>query len=1009
MTPADNKTPETAWGSRFRGFHALMPKRIEHILVVSSLYESFILEEEGLLTEMITSQYLDMGLSHAPHVSRASTGKEALGFIEHNTVDLVLTMTRLGGMKVEEFARRAKEIRPTIPIVVLADEARELYRRPELRTCEHINRVYLWYGDAKILLAIIKVLEDRFNAEHDTAAGDVRVIILVENSVRFYSTYLPLIYTELMKLTQSLMVEGVNLEHRLLRQRARPKILLADNFEEAWELYSRYSDNVLGVISDIGFPKGGQLDQSAGLELARRIREHSPHLPILLQSSDAAKEEAADQLRVCFINKKSPSLLRQLRDFMLSNLGFGDFVFQLPDGTEVGRAHDLRSLEEVVAIVPDESLAFHAQHNHFSNWLMARTEFELASVLRKRDVSEFSSIEAVRRYLLSSLAESRVRSKSGVITDFSPDKFDITATFSRIGTGSIGGKARGLAFINTLLRHYNVRQRFKEVRIGVPHSVAIGTDVFDRFLDENDLSGLVTREVDDRQIIDAFLHARLPEAVRRHLAAFIEYVQYPLAVRSSSMLEDSQDRPFAGIYSTHMIPNNHYDPSVRFEQLCRAVKLVFASTLFRVARRYLEATGRHSEEERMGVIIQEVIGSPHGNRFYPTFSGIARSYNFYPTGQMEPEDGIASVALGLGKMVVEGGETLRFSPAYPQVLPQFASTKEMLDNSQRHFYALDLSLHRRRPSTDPDAYLTRLDLEAAAQDGTLDPIGSVYSPENDAVYDGLYRDGLKLVTFAHVLKSGLFPLAEILQWLLQVGREGMACPVEIEFAVDMNVDPMRFGFLQIRPIISHEEFADVHISEEEEKGAFCYSSQALGNGRIRDIQDIVYVKPKDFDSAQTREMALEVARINDKLRKADRRYMLIGPGRWGTADRWLGIPVTWEQISSAQVIVEATLEDFIVTPSQGTHFFQNLTSLGVGYLTVDTNVNSGRIDWNWLDHQPAAEESKHIRHVALSKPLGIKLDGRSRRGVILPPGALACDEDLLEDPRTMTHGSWHSE
>jgi CheY-like chemotaxis protein len=986
-------SPAATWEAHFTGFHNLMPNRVQHILVVSSLYESFILEEEGLLSEMITSEYLDMNLSHAPRVSRASTGTEALEFIESNPVDLVITMTRLGGMKVPDFARRAKEINPDVPILLLADEERELFRQPDLRTSEHIDRVFLWHGDAKIILAIIKLHEDRLNVEWDIQCGDVRVILLVENSVRFYSNYLPLIYTELMKLTQALMAEGVNLKHRLLRQRARPKILLTETFEQAWELYSKYSANLLGVISDVRFPRDGELDSQAGLELARRIRESMPHLPVLLQSSDRSNEPNADKLKARFLDKKSPRLLRELRGFMLSNLGFGDFVFQMPDGTEVARARDLRSLEETIALIPDESLAFHAQHNHISNWLMARTEFELASLLRKREVSDFPSIEDVRRYLISTLADSRERSQSGVVTDFSPEKFDVATTFTRIGTGSIGGKARGLAFINALIKHHSLRQRFHGLRIAVPKSAAIGTDVFDAFLDENDLRGLVTQDVDDRDIQEAFLAAKLPKAARRHLAAFLEFVEYPLAVRSSSMLEDSQDKPFAGIYRTHMIPNNHYDPKVRLRQLSDAVKLVYASTFLRIAKRYLESTGYHTEEEKMGVIVQEIIGSPHADRFYPTFSGIARSYNFYPTGQMKPEEGIACVALGLGKMVVEGGEALLFSPAYPHILPQFATTKEMLENSQRQFYALDLGEPVRPPSTDPDAYLRKFDLETAAEDGTLDPIGSVYSQENDMVYDGLFRQGPKLVTFAHVLKSDLIPLAEVLKCLLQIAREGMACPIEIEFAVDMTADPMRFGVLQVRPIISHEEFTDVCLNEIDENQAVCFSPQALGNGQICNVSDIVYVKPESFDTSQTRRMAAEVGVVNNKLHKMGRSYMLIGPGRWGSADRWLGIPVTWEQICSAQVIVETTLDNFLVAPSQGTHFFQNLTSLGIGYFTVDPTVNSGHIDWDWLGRQPAAEETQYVRHVALSQPLGIKLDGRTRRGVVLRPGSFPCVQE----------------
>jgi CheY-like chemotaxis protein len=969
----------------FCGFHNLMPHRVESVLLVSSLYESFILEEEGLLTELITSEYLEMHLSHAPRVSRASTGDEALEFIRSQDVDLVITMTRLGQWNLADFANAVKGIRPDLPVVVLAGEPRELPQHRELFECPSIDRTFLWSGDAKILLAIIKFVEDHRNAEHDTRAGDVRVIVLVENSVRFYSAYLPLIYAEVVKLTQSLMTEGINPMNRLLRLRARPKILLAETFEEAWNLYTKYSDHLLGVICDIRFPREGKLDDTAGLEFTRLIRQDSPHLPILLQSSNTSYLKPAADLQASFLNKGSRSLLQDLRDFILGQLGFGDFVFAMPDGREVGRAHDLRSFEALAAEVPDESLVFHARNNHFSNWLMARTEFEMATRIRPRKVTDFPTVAEMRAYLAGTLAEFRERSQSGVIADFSPTRLEIPATFTRIGSGSIGGKARGLAFINALIRRYNLRYRFDGVRIGVPASAAVGTDVFDAFLEENNLRELTVQDVEDEEIARAFLEARLPRAIHSDLAAFLRQVRYPLAVRSSSLLEDSQDRPFAGVYTTHMIPNNHSELNIRLDQLCDAIKLVYASTFFRRARRYVEATGRHTEEEKMGVILQAIVGSTHGERFYPTFSGVARSYNFYPAGQMKPEDGVACVALGLGKMVIEGGQSLLFSPALPNVLPQFPTTQDLLSGSQRQFYALDISHPEVYPTPDADANLLMLGLDVAEADGTLAPIGSVYSAENDVVYDGVLRDGPRLVTFAHVLKSGLIPLPGILRLMLDIGIEGMAYPIEIEFAVDMSRQPVEFGFLQIRPIISHQEYGDVCLGDVAPDETICYSPKALGNGQMCGIHDIVYVKPEEFDSSYTREIAAGLARINDDLHRAERRCVLIGPGRWGSADRWLGVPVTWDQISSAQVIVETTLKDFVVTPSQGTHFFQNLTSFGVGYFTVDPSVGDGSIDWNWLAAQKAAEETRFLRRIYLDEPLDVRLDGRTRLGVIFKP------------------------
>lgn len=969
----------------FAGYQSLMPHRVQEVLLVSSLYESFILEEDGLVADLISSEYLELNLSHAPRVTHVPTGDEALRLIRQQPVDLIITMTRLGGWNVAAFAEQVKKIKPDLPLVVLAEEPRELSRYADLRVRGLVNAAFVWNGDAKILLTIIKLLEDRLNVEHDIKVGNVRVIILIENSVRFYSAYLPLIYTEVMKLTQSLMAEGLNHTHRLLRQRARPKILLAQTFEEAWELYSKYSENVLGVISDVRFPRSGNLDPGAGIEFTRRVRADSPHLPVLLQSSDESHAGDAETLNACFLHKKSPTLLRDLRNFMFGNLGFGDFVFKLPDNTVVGRAHDLRSFAETIAKVPTECLGFHAGQNHFSNWLMARTEFEIATRIRPRQVSEFSTLEEVRRYLLESLSEYREKHRTGMIADFAPGAFDPAATFTRIGGGSLGGKARGLAFISALLRRYDLRRRFKNVRIGVPHSAVIGTDFFNSFLDENNLRGLAADNVDDEQIAKAFLAAELPRELHDYLSEFLWYVRYPLAVRSSSLLEDSQEQPFAGIYATHFIPNNHQALDVRLGQLCAAIKLVYASTFFRRAKRYLEATGHHTEEENMGVILQEIVGSRYDNRFYPTFSGVVRSYNFYPLAHMTPEDGVAHVALGLGKMVVEGGESLMFSPAHPPVLPQFAAAPDMLANSQRSFYALDMSRSELLPSADGSSHLARLGLDVAEADGTLAPIGSVYSVQDDVVYDGIYRPGPRLVSFAHVLKADLFPLAEILRVLLDIGRRGMACPIEIEFAVNMSAEPMEFGFLQIRPIVGGEEFEDVLLEEQDRARAVCYSRQAMGNGRVRNLQDIIYVRPDRFDSACTREIAAEISQLNDKLQNAGRPCVLIGPGRWGSTDRWLGIPITWDQVSSAKVIVETTLRDFMPAPSQGTHLFQNLTSSRVRYLTINPIAGEGFIDWNWLAARQTVEETRFVRHVVVPAGLEVKLDGRTRQGVILKP------------------------
>lgn len=985
MTERPDNRAADALTFQFGGFDRLMPHRVQHVLLVSSLYESFVLEEDGLLSEMITSQYLDMHLSHSPRVSRASTADQALAILREEKIDLLITMTRFSEVSLEAFAESVAGIRSDLPIVVLADEPRELELRDGLQNCPYIDRVFVWNGDSGLLLAIIKYVEDALNVAHDTRVGDVRVILVVENSVRFYSAYLPLIYTEVVHLTRSLMQDGINMMHQLLRLRARPKILLAATFERAWDLYEKYSDNMLGVISDIRFPREGHHDPQAGLELTRRIRKKAPYLPVLLQSSNEAFKAEADKLSAGFIHKSSPTLLQELRVFMQSSLGFGDFVFTLEDGTEVGRAGDLFEFERMLAQVPVESIEFHAGYNHFSNWLMARTEFEMATRIRPVRVDDFATTEELRAYLIETLAEFREKSQTGVITDFSPRKFDVATSFTRIGGGSIGGKARGLAFVNALLRHHDLTRHFDGINLFVPRTAVLGTDMFDTFLDENRLRKLVSKDVSDERICRMFLKCELPEQVINNLTALLRFVRYPLAVRSSSLLEDSHGRPFAGIYETYMIPNNNPSLRIRLEQLCRAIKYVYASTFYRKAKRYLEATGHHVEEEKMAVIIQEIVGSEYGGRFYPTFAGVARSLNYYPMGSMTLEEGVVCVALGLGKTVVDGGEYLMFSPDHPEVLPQFPTTQDLLSNSQRYFYALDTSRPEMQPSRDDAAALKRLGLDVAESDGTLAPIGSVYSPENDRLYDGVHQAGPRLVTFAHVLKSDVFPLAGILRKLLDIGREGMACPVEIEFAVDMNPRPMEFGFLQIRPAVSAESTHAVDITEAQCQSALCHSPEALGNGMLDDICDLVFVTPDDFDSGATREIAREIGVINERIRAADRSCILIGPGRWGSADRWLGIPVTWEQISTARAIVETALPDFMVTPSQGTHFFQNLTSLGIGYFTIDPNVNKGHIDWDWLKRLSPVEKAQRVTHVTLDRPVVVRIDGRRHVGVIERP------------------------
>ncbi|MFQ5807362.1 MAG: PEP/pyruvate-binding domain-containing protein, partial [Phycisphaerae bacterium] len=721
---------------RLGRFPNLMTRRVEKILLVSSAYESFILEEDGLLSELIFSEYTDLGLSHAPHVTRVASGEEALAAIRNprgqdaratRPFDLVITMLRVGDMDIFQFSRAVREIAPELPVVLLIADELELSRLGDRRAELDVDGIYVWQGDAKLFLAIIKVIEDRWNAEHDTQIGGVGVIILVEDSLRYRSSLLPALYSELVKQTRSVMQDGLNRMHKLLRMRARPKILVAETYEEGIELYEHFKEYLFGLITDVGFPRNGEPDPGAGLAFIRHVKAEQPDVPALLQSSDPSNRKLAESVNSGFLHKRSSTLLQDLREFMLHNFGFGDFVFRLPDGHEVARATDLLSMKQVLPEVPGESLDYHAHRNHFSNWLRARTEFVLARRLRPRKRSEFPDSEALRRYLIGALEEALGRNRRGVVEDFSQRRFDISTRFARIGGGSLGGKARGLAFFDALLARHQIERAFEGVRVYVPRSIVIGTAAFEEFLDRNRLRRTALYNADDDWIRDAFRKAELSPLLIEDLRVLLSQAGYPIAVRSSSLLEDSGFHPFAGVYDTHMISNNHPDGEERLRQLCDAIKLVFASTFFNTARRYLEATPYRIEEQKMGVVLQQLVGSKHDHYFYPSFAGVVRSYNFYPFGQMKPEEGVASVVLGLGQLVMEGGEALRFCPAHPQVLPQLAYGKQFLDQSQRGFFAIELS-DAERPTADAvSSSVVRLDLEEAERHGTLHPVGSVWS------------------------------------------------------------------------------------------------------------------------------------------------------------------------------------------------------------------------------------------------------------------------------------------
>jgi CheY-like chemotaxis protein len=955
-------------------FHALMRHRIMDILLVATPYDSYVLEEAGQIGERIVGEFRNLDLHYGPGLTTVASGEEALALIRQpSRFNLIISGLQLGDMSGAELAQRVKKQGLDIPVVLLAFDARDLTEFTARHDLSALEKVFLWQGDARILLAIVKYVEDRRNAVHDTQMMGVQVIILIEDNVRYYSSFLPAIYSELLRHSRRLISEGVNVSDKIMRMRARPKILLSSTYEEAWDAFTAFEDHVLGVISDIEFPADGELSVDAGIDFARTVRVHWPDVPVVLQSSNPAHAAAASGVGATFLLKGSETLLADLGQFMTDYFGFGDFVFRLPDGTTVGAASDLKSLEDRLATVPAASVSYHAERNHFSNWLKARTEFALAEELRPKRVADFADAEGLRAWLIETIAHYRRERSLGVVADFDRNSFDPRHDFHRIGGGLLGGKARGLAFMRTLLSQRHIARGLGDVTVTVPASVVLATDVFDQFLDENGLRSFAIHTTDDHEIERRFLAARFPAEPRADLAALLPHLDFPLAVRSSSLLEDSQHQPFAGVYETFMLANREPSRELRLERLIAAIVRVYASTFSRRAKAYIGASAYRLEEEKMAVIVQRIVGAAHDQRFYPDISGVARSHNFYPTPPLVATDGIAAVALGLGRGVVTGGNCLRFCPRYPQHLIEFSSVKDVLANSQRTFWALDLA-------GGGDMRESGFELDLAEADGTLAAVGSTYSRENDAIYEGLSRPGVRIVSFAPVLKHDSFPLATILDRLIAIACWGMGAAVELEFAVDLA--NRELAFLQLRPLALSHETEEVQIEAVAPELVLCASS-ALGNGRIDDIHDVIVVDRHRFDRGSSRRTAAEIAQFNAELR--GRPYLLIGVGRWGSADPWLGIPVTWDQIAGARVIVEAGFEDIKVTPSQGTHFFQNLTSFNVSYFTVNPDAGEGFLDWQWLADQPAVRETSCVRHLRFERPVVVTVNGRTGAGIILKP------------------------
>jgi len=979
----------TEFYARFKVFHELMANKIREILLVSSPYDAYVMEEDGRLASRIINEYRGLNLSQPPRVTRTSSAYAALEYLNEKKFDMVITTPHLEEMDAYSLGRAIKKVKPELPVILLAQTLRALSPQPEHTNGQGIDKVFIWSGVPDFLLALVKNAEDGLNVDFDTRKANVRVLLLVEDSPLYYSSFLPLIYQEVVKQTQAVLEVGLNEEHRLLTMRARPKILLAANYEEALALYERYQPYVFGVMSDSRLPKARQLDDDAGFSLLSQIRKDIPDLPLLLMSSESGNREKAAKIPAVFLDKNSPNLLSEIHNFFLNHLGFGEFVFRMPDGKEVDRASNLRELEEKVARIPEESLWFHARRNHFSNWLMARSEIGLASAFRAVQASEFSSAEEMRQYIVSNLHGLRRWRQKGVVAQFNTAYFDPDVSdFVKIGQGSLGGKARSLAFMSALLQEDPaIYEKYKDIAIEIPKTLVISTDGFESFISKNRLHHFAVEDVPDRQIADAFLQAEMPDWLVRELAFYLSQVKLPLSIRSSSSLEDAQFQPYAGLYQTYMIPNNHPDPSVRLKHLVNAVKLVYASTYYENPKAFARHTSNRPQEEAMAIIVQKLTGEEYGDYYYPAISGVAQSHNFYPIPPMKREDGIAYIALGLGKTVVEGERALRFSPRHPTSMPQFSTVDDILSNAQRYFYALkirsypeDLSFHRY-------SNLERREVDEAEEEFPVKALASTYIPDEHRIRDSGYLKGPKILTFAQVLKYSAFPLPSLLSDFLDLGRRAMGCPVEIEFSATLSPEPAQkssFFFLQMRPMVADLETFDVKITAQDMQKAFCTSTQALGNGRSKDIADIVYVKPEDFKPESTVEMAKEIGRLNAALLKEKRPYLLVGPGRWGSADRWLGIPVQWHDISGVGAIIELRSALLKADPSQGTHFFQNITSLGIHYVTV-TEGAEDRLDWEWIRSLRAVQETRFLKHVRLEQPFLLKIDGKTSQCVMIAP------------------------
>jgi len=979
-------------------FSKLMQKRIHKVLLICSNYDAYMLEEDGRIDEQIFNEYVSLNLRYPPQFIHVSSASKAFNVLRTQEIDMVIEMLSVGELEPFELARKIKKRHANIPIVVLTPFSREVTMTLEKEDLSAIDYVFCWLGNADILLAIIKLIEDKMNVNYDVKHVGVQVIILVEDSVRFYSSYLPNIYKIIFKQSQKFMAEGLNEHQKMVRLRGRPKIVLATNYEEASSLYNKYKGNVLGVISDVNYKRRGKKDKTAGIRFCKKIKADNPYMPLLLQSSDASNLKIAKEMRVGFIHKNSKKLSRELRNFINEYFAFGDFVFRNPEtNEEITRASDLKSLQKNLYDIPDISFEYHVSRNHFSKWLNARALFPLAELFKYLSIDDFQNLDHARSFLYEAISNFRLNKGRGVIAKFYRVNYDEYLNFARIGDGSIGGKARGLAFLDSLIKKKQGMDAFDNVIISIPRTVVLTSDVFDEFMESNNLLQFALNDIEDEKILEAFINAKMSDKILRDLKAFLKVTRSPIAIRSSSKLEDSHYQPFAGVYSTYMIPHTVNDKQM-LEILTNAIKSVYASVYYKSSKSYMRVTSSVIDEEKMSIILQEVCGQQYGDRYYPTLSGVVRSINFYPIEPEKPEDGVANICLGLGKQIVEGGRTLRFSPKYPKKILQLSDTALTLRDSQKTFFALDLNAESFVPSPDESINLLKLRIKEAEKDGSLKYVASVYDYADNTIKEGAHYEGKKIVTFANILKFDAYPLAEILSKVSEITQNAMNSPVEIEFAMNIpkkSNEPAVFNLLQVRPIVDNSQSLTTNLEEINENDTIIYSKQALGNGEINDLYDIVYIKTESFDPSKNPQIVNMIADINNKFLNEDKNYILIGPGRWGSNDHWLGIPVKWADISEAKVIIEAGLPNYRIDPSQGTHFFQNLTSFRVGYLTLNPYADDGHYDVDFLNKIEAVSENEYLRHIHFEEPLVVKIDGKKNLGLIMEKKKIQKEEEYF--------------